>query len=134
MLVAVDSLPAAGYRLLFDNLDAGGELLVRQRRGTMTNPKGGKSMCLTRTVRELNESAQLLQLVEDAERVLGRTQGRLRTLPLLVTVSRRLAAQRRRLLEDAITDLLWQYLETGLEEKRATLVRQLIADIGVGQQ
>jgi len=81
-------------------------------------------------IREADEVAEMLRLVEDKQYVFtGSHKGR-RALSLLACLEKRLHGLRRRLLEAALTDVLWQYMDYCGTVDRAALVRQLIADIG----
>ena len=83
-------------------------------------------------VHEVRVADRLLKLIEVAEATVTQPRGRLRALLLLVAIRKRLTAQKRRWLEDALVELLWQYLDTGLDDDTVALVRQLIADIAAG--
>lgn len=96
----------------------------------MTSQRAESSETAQRAVKDAREADLLIGLTEAAEVALTRPGARLKALLVLAELRKRLDDRRMRALEAALAELLRQYLNAGLDEDRAALVRQLIADIG----
>jgi len=88
-------------------------------------------MNAAQVVREADRVNEMLRLVRDKQFLAPSAINGRRALSLLACLEKRLLGLRRRLLEAALTDLLWQYQEYCDNEDTAAVVRQLIVDIGV---
>ena len=82
---------------------------------------------------EVDRVGEMLGLTRDAEALVPKTQNGRRALALLECQEKRLQSLHRRLLEAALAELLWQYLEQVDGTDTGYVVRQLIADIGAGR-
>jgi hypothetical protein len=88
-------------------------------------------MNAAQVVREADRVSEMLRLVQDKEPLLPRSGKGLQALSLLACLEKRLLGLRHRLLEAALTDLLWQYQEYCDNEDTLAVVRQLIVNIGL---
>jgi hypothetical protein len=79
---------------------------------------------------EADRVAEMLGLTRDAEALVPKTQNGRRALALLECQEKRLESLHRRLLEAALVELLWQYMDHVEGTDMGYVVRQLIADIG----
>jgi len=75
----------------------------------------------------------MLWLNRSAEALVPRTKKGRRALALLAAQEKQLLSLRRRLMEAALVELLWQYQDFVEETDTGYVVRQLIADIGALQ-
>lgn len=75
----------------------------------------------------------MLGLNRSAEAIVPRTEKGRRALVLLACQEKQLISLRRRLMEAALVELLWQYRDFVEGTDTGYVVRQLIADIGAGQ-
>ncbi len=90
-------------------------------------------MNAARLVQEADRVADLLELTVDAQRLVPATKHGRQALALLACQEKRLRSMHRRLLEAALVELLWQYMNHVEWTDTASVVRQLIVDIGVQQ-
>ncbi|MBM3331719.1 hypothetical protein FJY68_07715 [candidate division WOR-3 bacterium] len=76
---------------------------------------------------------EMLELNRRAESLVPRTTRGRRALALLACQEKQLQSLRRRLMEAALAELLWQYQDFVEGSDTGYVVRQLIADIGTRQ-
>jgi len=84
-------------------------------------------------VQEADRVGEMLGLTRNAEALVPKTRNGRRALRLLACQERRLQSLHRRLLEAALVELLWEYMDCVEGTDTGYVVRQLIADIGAGQ-
>ena len=87
----------------------------------------------TNTARLVAEAArvdEILGLNRSAEALVPMTEKGRRALVLLTAQEKQLLSLRRRLMEAALTELLWQYQDYVEGTDTGYVVRQLITDIG----
>ncbi len=82
---------------------------------------------------EADRVNEMLGLNRSAEAIVPRTEKGRRALVLLACQEKQLISLRRRLMEAALVELLWQYRDFVEGTDTGYVVRQLIADIGAGQ-
>ncbi|MBM3332288.1 hypothetical protein FJY68_10665 [candidate division WOR-3 bacterium] len=87
-------------------------------------------MSASRLVAEADRVREIVGLNQRAEVLIPKTERGQRALVFLVTQSRQLLGLRRRLMEAALVELLWQYQDFVEGSDTGYVVRQLIADIG----
>jgi hypothetical protein len=88
----------------------------------------------TNTARLVAEAArvdEILGLNRSAETLVPRTEKGRRALVLLVAEQKQLLSLKRRLMDAALVELLWQYQDCVEGTDTGYVVRQLITDIGV---
>ena len=73
---------------------------------------------------------EILGLNRKAEALVPKSRNGRRALALLACQEKQLLSLRRRLMEAAIVELLWQYQDSVEGTDTGYVVRQLIADIG----
>ena len=78
---------------------------------------------------EANRVNDLLRLVHATEALVPKSQNGRKALALLACQEKRLHAMRRRLLEAALVELGWQYMEYVEGTDEGYVVRQMMADI-----
>jgi hypothetical protein len=98
-------------------------LMTHDRATTRTNP--------ARLVAEAARADEMLDLNRSAEALVPRTEKGRRVLVLLACQEKQLLSLRRRLMEAALTELLWQYQDYVEGTDTGYVVRQLITDIGI---
>ena len=99
----------------------------------MTHDRATTRTNTARLVAEAERADEMLDLNRSAEALVPRTEKGRRALVLLVAQEKQLLSLRRRLMEAAIVELLWQYRDFVEGTDTGYVVRQLIADIGAGQ-
>jgi len=83
-----------------------------------------------RLVAEADRVGEMLGLNRSAEALVPRTEKGRGALVLLVVQEKQLLSLRRRLMETALTELLWQYQDYVEGTDTGYVVRQLITDMG----
>jgi len=81
-------------------------------------------------VAEADRVSEVLWLNRRTEALVPQTQNGRRALALLASQEAQLQSLRRRLMEAALVELLWQYREYVEGTDTGCVVRQLITDIG----
>ena len=81
-------------------------------------------------IRETDRVSEMLGLNRRAEAMVPKTGNGRRALALLACQEKQLLSLRRRLMEAALTELLWQYQDYVEGTDTGYVVRQLITDIG----
>jgi hypothetical protein len=109
--------------------------MLRSRRLTPLTPlmTHDRATTPTNTARLVAEAArvdEILGLNRSAEALVPRTEKGRRALVLLVAQGKQLLSLKRRLMEAALTELLWEYQDFVEGSDSGYVVRQLIADIG----
>lgn len=99
----------------------------------MTHDRATTRTSTARLVAEAERADEMLVLNRSAEALVPRTEKGRRALVLLVAQEKQLLSLRRRLMEAALVELLWQYRDFVEGTDTGYVVRQLIADIGTGQ-
>lgn len=87
-------------------------------------------MNAAQVAREIAQVDEMLRLIQDKRASVPRAGKGQRALSLLACLEKRLLGLRRRLLEAALVELLWQYLDHVVGTETGYVVRQLIADVG----
>jgi len=98
----------------------------------MANEKES-TMHTAELVQEVGRVGEMLGLNRKAEALVPKSRNGRRALALLACQEKQLLSLRRRLMEAAIVELLWQYQDFVQGSDTTYVVRQLIADIGAGQ-
>ena len=96
----------------------------------MTHDRATTPTIAARLVAEAERADEILGLNHSVEALVPRTEKGRRALVLLVAQERQLLSLRRRLMEAALVELLWQYWDCVEGTDTAHVVRQLITDIG----
>ena len=81
-------------------------------------------------VKEVGRVGEMLGLNRRAETLVPKTHNGRRALALLACQEKRLESLHRRLLEAALAELLWEYMDHVEGTDTGYVVRQMIADIG----
>jgi hypothetical protein len=97
----------------------------------MTHDRATTPTNAAQLVAEAARADEILGLNRSAEALVPRTKKGRRALVLLVAQEKQLLSLRRRLIEAALTELLWQYQDYVEGTDTGYVVRQLIADIGI---
>lgn len=87
-------------------------------------------MNTTNLIREYENLAELLRLCRQAQNLAQKPRSRPDLLSSLACLETGLSGLRRRMLEAALTELLWQYLDHIEGTDTGYVARQLLADIG----
>jgi len=82
---------------------------------------------------EADRVDEMLGLTRRAEGLVPRTVKGRRALALIAAQEKQLLSLRRRLMEAALVELLWQYQDFVEGTDMGYIVRQLIADIGASE-
>ena len=96
----------------------------------MTHDRATTPTNAAQLVAEAARADEMLGLNRRAEALVPRTEKGRRVLVLLACQEKQLLSLRRRLMEAALVELLWQYQDFVEGTDTAYVVRQLIADIG----
>jgi hypothetical protein len=96
----------------------------------MTHDRATTPANAARLVAEAARADEMLGLNRSAEALVPRTEKGRRALVLLACQEKQLLSLRRRLMEAALVELLWQYQDFVEGTDTGYVVRQLIADIG----
>ena len=96
----------------------------------MTHDRATTRTSAAQLVAEAERADEILGLNHSAEALVPRTEKGRRALVLLVAQERQLLSLRRKLMEAALVELLWQYWDCVEGTDTAHVVRQLITDIG----
>jgi hypothetical protein len=88
-------------------------------------------MTAAELIRETDRICDMLGLNQRAEALVPKTKDGRRALALLACQEKRLQSLHRRLLEAALVELLWEYMDCVEGTDAGYVVRQLIADIGI---
>ena len=97
----------------------------------MTHDRATTSTNAAQLVAEAARADEMLGLNRSAEVLVPRTGKGRRALVLLACQEKQLLSLRRRLMEAALVELLWQYQDFVEGSDTGYVVRQLIADIGI---
>ncbi|MCX6840947.1 MAG: hypothetical protein NTX53_01465 [candidate division WOR-3 bacterium] len=96
----------------------------------MTHDRATTPTNAAQLVAEATRADEILGLNRSAEALVPRTEKGRRALALLAAQEKQLLSLRRRLMEAALVELLWQYLDYVEGTDTGYVVRQMIADIG----
>jgi len=96
----------------------------------MTHDRDRSTMSAAHVAAEAERVGEMLGLNRRAEALVPRTANGRRALALLACQEKQLLSLKRRLMEGALVELLWQYQEFVEGSDTGYVVRQLIADIG----
>jgi len=96
----------------------------------MTHDRATTPTNAARLVAEADRVNEILGLNRKAEALVPKSRNGRRALALLACQEKQLLSLRRRLMEAAIVELLWQYQDSVEGTDTGYVVRQLIADIG----
>jgi cellobiose phosphorylase len=96
----------------------------------MTHDRATTRTNTARLVAEAARADEMLGLNRSAEALVPKTEKGRRALALLAAQEKQLLSLRRRLMEAALVELLWQYQDFVEGSDTGYIVRQLMADIG----
>jgi hypothetical protein len=99
----------------------------------MTNERKESAMNAAQLVREADRVSRLLVLTRNIRAMVSKSENGRLALILLASQERQLLGLRRRLMEAALVELLWQYRVYVEGTDTGYVVRQLIVDIGAKQ-
>jgi hypothetical protein len=83
-------------------------------------------------VQEADRVGEILLLTQSVEALVPKTKNGHLSLALLSCMEKRLESLHRRLLEAALVELLWEYMDHVEGTDLGYVARQLIMDIGTG--